>query len=103
MVACAGLGATYVVIPTPLPVDGLIERLEVIAPRVLFTQDGAWRRGVILPLKARADDALSAVAGVEHTVVIRRTGMSVAWVEGDHWYHELLAPEDCLLYTSRCV
>ena len=41
MVACAGLGATYVVIPTPLPVDGLIERLEVIAPRVLFTQDGA--------------------------------------------------------------
>ncbi|MCA0435578.1 MAG: AMP-binding protein [Austwickia sp.] len=96
MVACAGLGATYVVIPTPLPVDGLIERLEVIAPRVLFTQDGAWRRGVVLPLKARVDDALSAVAGVEHTVVVRRTGMSVAWFEGDHWYHELLAPEGSL-------
>src|SRR5690606_37923145 len=28
---------------------------------------------------------------VEHTIVVRRTGMDVAWFEGDRWYHDLVA------------
>lgn len=90
MLACARIGAVYTMIPTPLPVEALAERIENFAPKVVFTQDGAWRRGAILPLKARADEALSAVPGVELTVVVRRTGLDVPWFEGDRWYHELL-------------
>jgi acetyl-CoA synthetase len=62
-----------------------------ISARVLVTQDGAWRHGVILPLKSRADEAVAAVSSVQHTIVVRRTGMDVAWYEGDRWYHELVA------------
>lgn len=91
MLACARIGAMHVVLPTPLPVEALAERLAQVAPRVLFTQDGAWRHGAILPLKARADEAVAAAANVERTVVIRRTGVDVAWYEGDRWYHELVA------------
>jgi acetyl-CoA synthetase len=94
MLACARLGAVHTVVPTPLPVEALAERLEDFAPRLLITQDGAWRHGTILPLKARADEALAAVGGVEHTVVVRRTGVDIAWYAGDRWWHELPAEPD---------
>lgn len=91
MLACARIGATYTILPTPLPVEALAERLDDFGPKVLFTQDGAWRHGTIIPLKFRADDALTAVGGIEHTVVVRRTGNSVAWYEGDRWLDDLMA------------
>ncbi|MGH3466482.1 MAG: AMP-binding protein, partial [Thermocrispum sp.] len=78
MLACAQIGAVHAVLPTPLPAEALAERLDDFRPRVLFTQDGAWRHGTILPLKARADEALGAVGGIEHTVVVRRTGVDVS-------------------------
>jgi acetyl-CoA synthetase len=93
MLACARIGAVHTIIPTPLPAEALADRLEDLTPKILFTQDGAWRRGAVLPLKTRADEALSAVVGVgvEQTIVVRRTGMDVAWYEGDRWYHDLVA------------
>lgn len=91
MLACARLGAVHAILPAVLPADALIDRLRDLRPRLLLTQDGAWRRGVILPLKSRADEALTAVGSIEETVVIRRTGVDVPWFEGDRWYHELVA------------
>lgn len=94
MLACTRIGAEYTVIPVALPVEALAQRLEDFAPRVLFTQDGGWRHGAILPLKARADEALEATSGVEHTVVVRRTGLHVDWFEGDLWFDDVLAAAD---------
>jgi acetyl-CoA synthetase len=94
MLACARVGAEYTVIPVSLPVEALALRLEDFAPRILLTQDGGWRHGTILPLKARADEALEATSGVQHTVVVRRTGMHVDWFEGDLWYDELVSNAD---------
>ncbi|MBK8869211.1 MAG: AMP-binding protein [Dermatophilaceae bacterium] len=91
MIACARVGAAYAVIPTPLPPEAMADRLVTLGPKVLFTQDGAWRHGTVLPLKARADEALSGVDGIEHTVVVRRTGIDIGWFEGDRWYHDLVA------------
>lgn len=91
MLAAARLGAVFSIVATSLPPEGLADRLASLSPKVVFTQDGAWRHGTVLPLKSRADDALSAAEGVEHTVVVRRTGMDVAWYEGDRWYHDLTA------------
>ena len=92
MLACARIGAPFSLIPVPLPVEALAERLETLGPRVLITQDGAWRHGAIIPTKSKVDDALTAAGGVQHTIVVRRTGLDVAWFEGDRWLHELLAP-----------
>lgn len=92
MLACARLGAPFSLIPVPLPVEALAERLASLRPQVLITQDGAWRHGTIIPTKSKVDDALTAVGGVQHTIVIRRTGLDVAWFEGDRWLHDLLAP-----------
>lgn len=90
MLACARIGAVYTILPTPLPIEALAQRIASFVPKVVFTQDGAWRRGAILPLKSRIDEALAAVPGVELTVIVRRTGLDVPWYEGDRWFHELL-------------
>lgn len=94
VLAAFRLGAEITVIPIVLPVESLSTRLADFAPKLLLTQDGGWRRGVILPLKARADAAIEAAEGIEHTVVIRRTGVEIDWFEGDRWYHEITAVDD---------
>jgi acetyl-CoA synthetase len=90
MLACARLGAVHSVLYSALPPDALADRLEDLDPRVLITQDGSWRRGVVLPLKSRADEAMAATSGVDHTIVVRRTGIDIAWYEGDRWFHDVV-------------
>lgn len=94
ILACARIGAVHAVMPAVLPVESIADRLEELRPRVVVTQDGAWRHGVMLPLKARVDEAVTAVGTIEHTVVVRRTGIDVAWYEGDRWFHDLVAHAD---------
>ena len=94
MMACARIGAEFTVIPVALPTEALAVRVDDFGPKVLFTQDGGWRHGAILPLKSRIDQALEASSGVEHTVVVRRTGVQVDWYEGDRWYDDLLRAAD---------
>jgi len=89
--ACARLGAVHVIVPQALPVEALADRLALVRPKVLLTQDAAWRHGVLLPLKARADEALAAVGAVEATVVVRRAGLDVSWYEGDVAWADLLS------------
>jgi len=89
--ACARLGAVHVLVPQALPVEALADRLALVRPKVFVTADAAWRHGMLLPLKARADEALAAVGAVEATVVLRRAGLEVAWYEGDVAYQDLLA------------
>jgi len=91
MLACARLGAVHGILPASLPADALADRLSDLGPKVLVTQDGALRHGLIVPSKSRADEALAAAGGVEATVVVRRVGIDVAWYEGDRWYHDLVA------------
>jgi len=91
MLACARLGAVHGVLPASLPADALADRLDDLQPKLVVTQDGAYRHGLIIPSKSRADEALAATGGVEATIVVRRVGIDVAWYEGDRWYHDLMA------------
>jgi acetyl-CoA synthetase len=94
VLACARLGAVSTLVPLSLPAEALADRLVAFRARVLVTQDGAWRHGAAVPLKARADEALATLTepgSLDATVVVRRTGTTVDWFEGDHWYDELVA------------
>lgn len=94
LLAALRLGAEVTVIPVALPVEALAARLDSYRPRVLITQDGGWRRGTILPLKARADEAIGSTSGIQHTIVLRRTGVQVDWFEGDRWYGDVATAGD---------
>jgi acetyl-CoA synthetase len=94
MLACARIGATHSVIFGGFSSDSLSERINDCGAKVLLTQDGAWRRGNIVPLKKMADVALEKTKTIEHVVVLKRIGHDRAPVdmkEGrDLWWEDLL-------------
>jgi acetyl-CoA synthetase len=91
MLACARLGAIHSVVFGGFSSDALADRIQDSACKVLITQDGAWRRGTVVPLKGAADTAVAASPSIEHVVVVKRCGNEVAMREGrDVWYHDLV-------------
>jgi acetyl-CoA synthetase len=91
LLACARLGVVHSVVFGGFSSDALADRIIDADAKVVLTQDGAWRAGGVVPLKANADVSLARTPGVEHVVVVRRTENDVTMVEGrDVWYHELV-------------
>ncbi len=95
MLACARLGATHSVVFGGFSSDALRDRINDCGAKVLLTQDGAWRRGSVVPLKAMADAALEKTPTIQKVVVLRRVGPAeapAAMQEGrDVWWEDWLA------------
>src|SRR5690606_27378772 len=91
MLACARLGIIHSVVFGGFSSDALATRIEDGDARVVITQDGAWRGGNMVPLKANADVALARTPDVEKVVVLRRTEAVVHMEDGrDIWWHDLV-------------
>ncbi|MEN8193828.1 MAG: acetate--CoA ligase [Bacteroidota bacterium] len=102
MLACARIGAIHSVVYGGFSVEALHERIEDSKSKVLIVSDGAYLRGKIVPLKKIADEALQRAGGIEHVLVVKRTGQEVNMEVGrDMWLHELMtlpiASQDCAL------
>ncbi|MBK5269137.1 MAG: acetate--CoA ligase [Acidimicrobiia bacterium] len=94
MLACARIGAVHSVVFGGFSSDALADRILDADAKVVITQDAAWRRGDIVPLKASTDVAVARTPGVSSVVVVNRVGNDVLMVEGrDHWYHDLVADQ----------
>ena len=115
MLACARLGLVHSVVFGGFSSDALASRILDAEARVVITQDGAWRGGKVVPLKANTDVALAQTPAVETVVVLKRTENDVHMEEGrDVWWHDLVdgQSEECeavplnaedplyILYTS---
>jgi acetyl-CoA synthetase len=115
MLACARIGAIHSVIFGGFSSDSLIDRIHDTESKVLITQDGAWRRGSVVALKANADVSAAASPSIEHVIVVNRTDSDVTMEDGrDLWWHDLVDGQstDCepevmdaedllyILYTS---
>ncbi len=76
MLACARIGAVHTVVFGGFAPDALRDRIADCAAKAVITQDGAWRRGKVVPLKQTVDEALASPAAksVEHVVVLARMG-----------------------------
>lgn len=91
MLACARVGAIHSVVYGGFSVEALHERIEDSQSKVLIVSDGSYQRGKIVPLKDIADEALKRAGGIEHVIVVKRTGQDVYMEQGrDMWYHELM-------------
>ena len=89
MLACARIGAVHTVIFGGFAADAVRDRLNDAEVKVVLTQDGAWRRGSEVPLKAQVDAAAKSAPTVEKVVVLKRTESEVTMTEGrDVWWHE---------------
>ncbi len=117
MLACARIGAPHSVVFGGFSADSLRDRINDSQAKVLITSDGGYRRGMVVPLKKNADEALLGAPSIEKVVVVRRVGEKgeIEMKEKrDLWWHDLMedAPQYCepeemdsedmlyILYTS---
>ena len=98
MLACARIGAAHSVVFGGFAAESLRDRINDCQAKVVLTQDGAWRRGGVVPLKATVDRAVESTPSIEKVVVLRRLGDEHAKVTmqagRDVWWHEAAAAAD---------
>jgi acetyl-CoA synthetase len=89
ILACARIGAIHSVVFAGFSPDSLAGRIEDCKSNVVITADEGLRGGRKVPLKANTDAAIEKVGGVDHVIVVKRTGGKVDMLPGrDVWYHE---------------
>ncbi|HEU4528183.1 MAG TPA: acetate--CoA ligase [Actinomycetota bacterium] len=94
MLACARIGAIHSVVFGGFSADSLKDRILDAEAKVLVTQDGGYRRGTVVELKAAADEALVDCPSIEHVITVRRTAGDHPFTPGrDLWYHDLIAEQ----------
>jgi len=99
MLACARLGAVHSVVFGGFAAEALHSRIVDCQARVVITQDGAWRRGAVVPMKPVVDQALRAAGThgtVERVVVLRRVGEALPvemQADRDLWWDDALAAD----------
>ena len=92
MLACARIGAIHSVVFGGFSPDALADRIEGCGSKIVITADEGLRGGRKVPLKANVDKALDRVGGVDHVIVVRRTGGEVDMDPvRDIWHHEAAA------------
>jgi acetyl-CoA synthetase len=92
MLACARIGAAHSVVFGGFSAAALVDRINDAQCKAVITQDGSYRRGAEIPLKATIDEALPSCPSVKSVVVYRRTGSEINMEPGrDHWWHDAMA------------
>jgi acetyl-CoA synthetase len=97
MLACAKIGAAHSVIFGGFSAEALRERINDATCKVLVTADGAWRRGTVITLKGRADEALAQTPSITNVVVVERVAKLDPSAKApmqpgrDVWWHEAMA------------
>jgi acetyl-CoA synthetase len=98
MLACARVGAPHTVVFGGFAAESLRDRINDCQARLVITQDGGWRRGSIVPLKATVDRAVENTPSVEKVIVLARLGPEHVKTEmkpgRDLDWHELIESTD---------
>jgi acetyl-CoA synthetase len=91
LLACARIGAVHSVIFGGFAAQALVDRINDAQCSAVITQDGSYRRGSEIRLKAIVDEALAKCPSVRKVLVHQRSGSPIAMqATRDHWLHEEL-------------
>jgi acetyl-CoA synthetase len=92
LLACARIGATHSVVFGGFSANALVDRINDAQSVAVITQDGSYRRGAEVPLKAIIDEALADCPTIKNVIVYKRTGSEIQMQAGrDHWWHDVMA------------
>ncbi|MFI6452253.1 acetate--CoA ligase [Streptosporangium amethystogenes] len=90
MLACARIGAIHSVVFGGFSSSALSGRIKDADAKVVVTADGGYRRGAPSALKPTVDEAVAECPGIEHVLVVRRTGQEVEQTDKDVWWHDVV-------------
>ncbi len=91
MLACARIGAIHSVVFGGFAAEAVRDRMNDAQAKCVITQDGAFRRGAVVPLKPHVDKAVEQCPTVEHVIVLERTHDPIDMKPGrDHRWSELV-------------
>ena len=99
MLSCARIGAIHSVVFGGFSPEALAGRIEDCNSSIIITADEGIRGGKKIPLKSNVDKAISKASMCKTSIIVKRTGTNVNWIEGqDIWYHEEMdkASSECL-------
>jgi acetyl-CoA synthetase len=107
MLACARLGAIHSVVFGGFAAEALRDRIKDSQAKVVITQDGAYRRGQIVPLKQTVDKALEDAPSIEKVIVFRRLpedSLSVTMLAGrDIFWDQAISERDASLGVEPTI
>jgi acetyl-CoA synthetase len=98
VLACYRLGAIFNTVFSGFSATALRNRIVNLAPKILITADGSFRRGKVSDLKSVADEAIQGIDSIEKVIVVKRTATKINMVPGrDVWWDEAIrgASADC--------
>lgn len=88
LLAIARIGAIVLPLFSGYGAGAVATRLADARARALFTADGFFRRGQLVPLKPTADEAAREAPSIQHMIVLRRAGNPVTMQpDRDLWWH----------------
>ncbi|MET8047516.1 acetate--CoA ligase [Streptosporangium sp. NPDC005286] len=90
MLACARIGAIHSVVFGGFSSSALSGRIKDADAKIVVTADGGYRRGAPSALKPTVDEAVAECPGIEHVLVVRRTGQEVGQTDKDVWWHDVV-------------
>jgi acetyl-CoA synthetase len=91
VLACFRLGIIFNTIFSGFSTSSLQSRIEGFQPKVIITADAVRRRGKLIPLKEKVDEAIRSLASVRKVVVVKRTNTPISMkTDRDYWWDELM-------------
>ena len=90
MLACTRIGAIHSVVFGGFSSESLKDRILDANCELVITADMGIRGGKKIPLKKNVDEAIQYCPNIKNTLIIKRTGDTIAWnPDKDLWYEEL--------------
>ncbi len=91
LLAIAKIGGIILPLFSGYGETAIASRLIDAEAKALFTADGFYRRGQVVPLKIVADQAAQHVPTLKHMLVLNHVGVSMPVQAGrDRWWHALI-------------
>ena len=95
LLAVAKIGGVILPLFSGYGAGAVSVRLQDAEAKALFTADGSYRRGQVVPMKTVADEAVAQAPTVKHVIVAHRAGNEIPWNSTrDHEWDELINQSD---------
>jgi acetyl-CoA synthetase len=89
--AIAKMGAVILPLFSGFGVNAILQRMNDVGAKCLFTADGVPRRGKPGLMKPTADEAVKGVPTLQHIIVVNRIDADIDMKAGrDIWWHDLV-------------